>query len=169
MERIIKYSREWEEGSYEDSLSTFLYQLPVLTSCNIFPPLHILNILLCRGWAGGSMSPRFIWEPFEISEQEYQEVLPKILSPDWETLCKKLWRIRHPMKVDSKFDHIVDRDIWMLSVSQDQEYASKSIEEAEEKARKFVEGEYPDIKKKWLQYQTPQTLQVSKLFGWFTG
>ena len=159
MERIIKYSREWEEGAYEDSLSTFLYQLPNLTSCNIFPPLHILNILLCRGWTGGSMSPRFIWEPFEISEQEYQETLPKLLKPDWETLCKKLWRIRHPMKVDSKFDHIVDRDIWMISVSQ--EYGSKSIEEAEEKARKFVEGEYPDIMKKWLQYQTPQTLQVS--------
>jgi hypothetical protein len=42
--------------------SIFLYDLPDLTACNVFPPLHILNILLLRGWAGGSMSPKFTWK-----------------------------------------------------------------------------------------------------------
>lgn len=50
----------------------------------IFPPLHILNILLFRGWSGGSLGiPEYTWEPFELSEQAYQAVLPKIFNPDW--------------------------------------------------------------------------------------
>jgi predicted nucleotidyltransferase len=122
MERIIKYSRqEWslcDCGDLEEPLSTFLYDLPNLTVCNVFPPLHILNILLLKGWVGGSMSPNFIWKPFEISEQEYQEILPKLLDPNWAVLCKKLWRIRLPMKIDPDFDGINDRDIWIELVSE---------------------------------------------------
>ncbi|MBD2035113.1 hypothetical protein H6F76_08735 [Leptolyngbya sp. FACHB-321] len=120
MERIIRYSRkDWshcECGDREEPLSTFLYDLPILTACNVFPPLHILNVLLLRGWVGGSMSPRFSWQPFEIFEQEYQEVLPKLLYPDWAALSNKLWRIRALMKLDSEFDRVSDRDTWMALV-----------------------------------------------------
>ncbi|ALF53399.1 hypothetical protein ACX27_11990 [Nostoc piscinale CENA21] len=129
MERIVKYSRQdWckcECGEREELLTTFLYDLPNLTACNIFPPLHILNILLLRGWAGGGMSPKFSWKAFEISELEYQEMLPKLLYPNWQILHKKLWRIRLPMKLDPEFDSIGDRYTWMALVSE--KYQGKLI------------------------------------------
>jgi hypothetical protein len=159
MERTVKYSRQGEEwlcADREEALSIFLYELPNLTACNVFPPLHILNIVLLRGWAGGSMSPRFTWEPFGISEQEYQELLPKLLDPDWEVMCKKLWRIRLPMKHDSEFDDIADRYTWMDTACK--KHGAKSLEEAAEEQRQFLKA-HPGIMDKWHQYQMSQVSQ----------
>jgi len=160
MERTVKYSSqgdEWLCADRKEALSIFLYELPDLTACNVFPPLHILNILLCRGWAGGNIGrPRFTWEPFEISEQEYQELLPKLLDPDWEVMCKKLWRIRLPMKHDPEFDDIADRYTWMETVCK--KHGSKSFEEEAEKIQQFKK-EHSDILEKWQQYQTSHRLR----------
>jgi hypothetical protein len=146
MERIIKYSRQdWyqcECGEREEPLSTFLYDLPNLTACNVLPPLHILNILLARGWAGGSMSPKFTWNPFEISELEYQEILPKLLAPNWAVLCNKLWRIRLPMKLDLEFDAIDDRYTWMALVRE--KYEAKSLDEIKKEIEQF-KNEYAEV------------------------
>jgi hypothetical protein len=94
------------------------------------------------------MCPRFVWEPFEISEQEYQELLPKLLDPDWDVLCAKLWRIRLPMKLDSEFDDITDRLTWLEIVGK--KHGSKSLEEAAEEQRQFFR-EHPGIMDKWHQ------------------
>lgn len=119
---MIKYSRQdWSQcecGDREELLNIFLYDLPNLTTCNVVPPLHILNIFLLRGWVGGGMSPKFMWQPFELSEQEYQEILPKLLNPNWAVLCQKLWRIRLPMKLDPEFDAIGDRYTWMALITE---------------------------------------------------
>jgi hypothetical protein len=140
MERTVKYSRElYDRIDREEALSTFLYELPNLTACNIFPPLHILNTLLLRGWTGGNMGiPRFVWEPFEISDREYREILPKILNPNWALLCQKIWYIRLPMKLDNEFDEIDDRYLWMENISQ--KYRSSSYEEENEKWKKEIEA-----------------------------
>lgn len=139
MARLIKYSRQREcvlDAEREEALSIFLYELPDLTACNIFPPRHILNSLLQRGWAGGNLNrPFFAWEPFEISEQEFQELLPKLLNPDWGVLSKKLWRIRLPMKIDPEFDDITDRHTWMESVCK--KHGTNSLEEAESEINLF--------------------------------
>lgn len=139
MERIIKYSRQGErslDADREEALSIFLYELPGLTACNVFPPRHILNSLLRRGWAGGNLNrPFFTWKPFEISEQELQELLPKLLNPDWRVLSNKLWRIRLPMKIDPEFDDISDRHTWMKSVCK--KHGTNSLEEAEQEINLF--------------------------------
>lgn len=139
LEKIVKYSRQEESNlntEREEALSIFLYELPDLTACNVFPPLHILNSLLQRGWAGGNLNrPFFAWEPFEISEPEFQELLPKLLDPDWRVLSNRLWRIRLPMKTDPEFDDITDRHTWMESVCK--KHGTKSLEEAEQEINLF--------------------------------
>lgn len=139
MERIIQYSRQESRGvnaARAAALSIFLYELPDLTACNVFPPRHILNTLLQRGWAGGNLNrPFFTWKPFEISEQELQELLPKLLNPDWRVLSNKLWRIRLPMKIDPEFDDITDRYAWMEAVCK--KHGTNSLEEAEQEINLF--------------------------------
>lgn len=158
MERIIKYSR-WSfapkyDGDREEPFSTFLHDLPHLTACNVFPPLHILNVILLKGKAGGSLSPDFLWEPFEISKQEYQEILPKLLDPDWAVLRKKLWRFRLPMKHDPEFDNIADHYLWRTAVCE--KHGAKSLEELGKAIEQF-ERACPDVMKKWWQaYNSPQ-------------
>ncbi|BCL38621.1 hypothetical protein NSMS1_50680 [Nostoc sp. MS1] len=74
-----------------------------------------------------------MWQPFELSEQEYQEILPKLLNPNWAVLCKKLWRIRLPMKLDPEFDTIGDRYTWMALISE--KHRVNSLAEAEKYSR----------------------------------
>jgi hypothetical protein len=137
-ERIVQYRRSWDSvESSKEPLSTFLYELPLITSCNILPPRHILNIVLLKGENGGSMSPEFTWDPFELSEQEYQEILPKLLDPDWSVLAPKIWRIRLPMKLDTEFDYIIDRLDWMMEV--DIKHQAQSKEEQEKELREGAE------------------------------
>lgn len=153
MERTVKYSRrgeEWQCADLEEALSVFLYEMPTVTIYNVFPPRHILNIFLLRGSAGGSVgSPRFTWEPFEISEYEYQTTLPKLLDPDWSVLYKKLWRIRLPMKLDPEFDEIVDRDVWMSEVCHKH---TKSLEVATIKIEQFRLN-HAELLENWSNHQ----------------
>jgi hypothetical protein len=131
-ERIVQYRRSWYGVELlKEPLSTFLYELPHITSCNILPPRHILNIVLLKGENGGSMSPKFTWDPFELSEQEYQEILPQLLDPDWSVLAPKIWRLRLPIKLDTEFDYITDRLDWMMEVSIKHQVQSKEEQEKE--------------------------------------
>ncbi|MGG6267682.1 hypothetical protein ACQ4M3_11510 [Leptolyngbya sp. AN03gr2] len=158
MERIIGYFRTGHapserNGYREEPLSTFLYDLPHLTICNVIPPLHILNAILLKGGAVGSHSPDFAWEPFKISEQEYQEILPKLLDPDWAILRKKLWLFRLPMRHDPEFHNIADQVTWMMAVLG--KYGAKSSEEVGKAIEEF-ERENPDVMKRWRQaYNSP--------------
>jgi hypothetical protein len=138
-ERIVHYRKVGEliDEYVKEPLSTFLYDLPYITSCNIVPPRHLLNTILLKGKHGGSMSPRFTWEPFELSEQEYEEILPKLLNPDWSILAPKLWKLRLPMKVDRTFDDITDRHLWRVEVSA--KYWSDPKEAEEKAARESAE------------------------------
>lgn len=152
MERIVKYSRYGyappeENGEREEPLSTFLYDLPTSTDCNFVLPLHILNMVLLRGQMG-SLSPEFTWQPFELSEQEYQETLPKLLDPNWAVLRKKIWCFRLPMKHAPEFDHLMDRYEWMLAVCE--KYGIKSLKEAAEAEQQF-RREHPGILENWRQ------------------
>lgn len=91
--RIVKY---WEEEHgrgdepREAPLWQFLRALPYLGACGIFPPCHLLNEVLRGGRAGGGMSPGAHWDPFEITQAEYDAVMPLILTPpepsrfEWE-------------------------------------------------------------------------------------
>jgi hypothetical protein len=158
MERLVKYSIQqvgYLSDDREKFLSVFLYEVPSVIAYNVFPPLHILNISLRNGRSGhGSHSPLFTWEPFEVSNQEYQELLPKLLNPDWEVIYEELWCYRLPMKLDSEFDHITDRYAWLDTVSQ--KYR-KSVEETFEEYHQFLE-ERPSIRDKWYQYLNSRRL-----------
>jgi hypothetical protein len=119
MERIIQYLRHelfYEPEAREARLSVFVYDVPYLAACGVFPPLHILNIILRSGGGDGGMSPGASWEPFEIVDQEYRQLLSTILHPDLDELRQQArfdWIL---MQIDSDFDDIQDRFEWMQAV-----------------------------------------------------
>ena len=51
---------------------SFVYDVPYLSACGIFPPLHILNQCLLDGGGDAGMSPGVSWEPFQLNEEEYE-------------------------------------------------------------------------------------------------
>jgi hypothetical protein len=119
MERIVQYVRHelfCEPEAREARFNVFVYDVPYLDACGIFPPLHILNIILRSGGGDGGMSPGASWEPFEIMDQEYRQILPAILHTDSDELRKQARFAGIPMQIDSDFDHIQDRFEWMQAV-----------------------------------------------------
>lgn len=97
MKKKIKYEQHeftWPDPiECEATLVEFILDIPYLLFEGVIPPLHLLNEILSSGDAGGGMSPGTSWEPFEISKEEYNELVSELLALDLEVL-KKEDRIR---------------------------------------------------------------------------
>lgn len=114
--RIIKYRRHEPHGDPEDReapLSTFVYDVPYISGCGIFPPLHILNQILENGGGDAGMSPSASWEPFSLAEDEYDELLRIIDKLDPQCLCESARYKDVKFKLDHDLDHIQDRFAWL--------------------------------------------------------
>ncbi len=62
----------------ENSLLAFVYDIPYFGACGVFPPFHLLNLLLLRGGGQGGMSPGATWEPFSLSASEYRDLVEAV-------------------------------------------------------------------------------------------
>lgn len=109
-ERQVDYVRIEDRGSPEARrapLWAFLMDLPYFGACGIFPPLHHLNAILKSGTHVGAT-----WEPFELSEEEYQNVLPRLVNPDANLLAQYSryeWQV---FEVDPDLDKFTDFAEW---------------------------------------------------------
>ena len=63
-------------------LAEFLLTTPVfahaLRSFGVVPPIHILNEVLSSGSYDAGMSGGASWEPFEVSAEEYEELVEQL-------------------------------------------------------------------------------------------
>ena len=118
--RLVAYERHehtWPEPeSRKAPLHVLVYDVPYLAACGVFPPMHLLNEWFMGGGSQGGMSPGATWEPFEIPQEEYSELVsvltqldPKALGTDARyTLVKYVF--------DPEFDGIRDRSVWVGAV-----------------------------------------------------
>lgn len=82
-----------KQGTVADLLSS----VPYLLMSKVIPPLHVTNDLLLRGLVDAGMSGGCRWEPFQISQEEWVELVEHLTSlpddkacdfvqpPDWVT------------------------------------------------------------------------------------
>jgi hypothetical protein len=119
MERSVQYLRH--EFRYEPELrraplTAFIFDIPYMGACGIFPPMHLLNWKLSTGGGDGGMSPGASWTPFQLGEREYAQLLRNVLDPD-VALIKELSRYSwQRWAVDPEFDHHTDYFEWMAEV-----------------------------------------------------
>src|SRR6266576_2918778 len=115
MNRTVRYSRHefrFDPEPCEAPLWAFLYDIPHLAACGIFPPRHLLNMRLKAGGGDSGMSPGASWEPFEVSEAEYAETVAKVLNPDRVILKRYARYIDQQWTLDPTFDHYTDWIQW---------------------------------------------------------
>jgi len=70
-------------------LLTFIYDVPYLDGCGIFPPFHILNQIFATGSVGGGMGPGATWAPFSIDATTYTQLIAQISATDPLSLGSK--------------------------------------------------------------------------------
>ena len=84
--RTLEYKRyEFHQDApdiRQASLAEFVLDVPYLLSRGVIPPLHILNKVLQTGGGDAGMSPGTGWEPFQITVQEYEELLGHLCRMD---------------------------------------------------------------------------------------
>lgn len=100
----------------EDSLLVLVYDIPYFGACGVFPPLHLLNEMLVSGGSQGGMSPGATWEPFSVSEQEYQDLVEAVRTVAPKTLRRKARYADKAYTFDPSFDHHQDYFDWMRAV-----------------------------------------------------
>jgi len=67
----------WEQFSQEKRalLADFIEDIPYLMFARVIPSRETINEVLLSGDQGGGMGPGAKWEPFQIAEDEYEEVV----------------------------------------------------------------------------------------------
>ena len=84
-------------GSAEDtsaatkSLADFVREIPSLLSFRLIPPLAVLNGVFRTGEHDAGMSDGYVWDPFDIDADEYEELagelqacgMRRVGPPEW--------------------------------------------------------------------------------------
>ena len=91
--RIVRYERfEFHQDTPDEreaSLAEFVLDVPYLVARGVIPPLHILNEVTRTGGGDAGMSPGAVWDPFEVTPEEYQELLVHLSHADLEELRRQ--------------------------------------------------------------------------------
>ena len=83
----------WEHASLAEFLlisPLFVYELKAF---GVIPPLHVINEKLSEGNYDAGMGGGSEWKPFEISKEEYEELIEHLVTnPEHEIVeDKELW------------------------------------------------------------------------------
>jgi hypothetical protein len=117
--RTIRYERIEFHGDIEvveNNLLCFIYDIPYIGACGIFPPLHICNEIFSKGGGTGGMGPGATWEPFIITEEEYNELKKKIITTPLELIKNTARYCEVQFEFDVDFDNIRDMSKWLRMV-----------------------------------------------------
>ncbi|HHH49429.1 MAG TPA: hypothetical protein ENK52_00440 [Saprospiraceae bacterium] len=117
--RIIEYQRHefHSDPEYRKSkMSIFVYDIPYFGACGIFPPFHIINEIFQTGGSQGGMSPGATWQPFQIEQDEYDELVQTIKTLDPETLGDNARYTWVKFEFDSSLYYITEWEKWRFAV-----------------------------------------------------
>ncbi len=94
--KVVEYNRHWSLNSLEKVkkgidmlLIDYPYSFPYANKDNdtrLIPPLNYINDLLSSGGDSGGMSPGNTWKSFNISIEEYNDLVKKLLKNDYSKL-----------------------------------------------------------------------------------
>ena len=102
----------------KNPLLVFVYDVPHLGTCGIFPPFRLLNEILRSGGSDGGMSPGAAWLPFELTQAEYDDLIAALRNTPVSQLRRNARYARIQFRFDPSFDHLSDFKTWVEAVAQ---------------------------------------------------
>ncbi|TWI77346.1 hypothetical protein LZ24_00151 [Desulfobotulus alkaliphilus] len=119
--KVVKYLRHEFHGepeAREAALPVFVYDIPYLGHLGIFPDFFVLNEIFLSGGGDGGMGPGASWEPFSISEEEYEQLLDALEDLDPATLGEEARYTDEKLSPDISLGTIRDQWEWMQAVGE---------------------------------------------------
>jgi hypothetical protein len=110
-----------------DTVNNFFLEISGLIVHDVVAPFAVARQFFKLGHVGGGMSPGVEWEPFEITEEEYQDILNDILKRSRQGSLPG----PHGTKIenvimDKDFDHYTEWIEWIKDVTK--KYTGRIIE-----------------------------------------
>lgn len=94
-------------------LPFFLLDIPYLFFGGVIPPLAVINSVLKRGGGDAGMSPGASWEPFTLTEAEYEQLVQELLSLDLGEAKRKARFVQQPLTHDPALHNHRDLFHWL--------------------------------------------------------
>jgi hypothetical protein len=103
--RYVRHPGPWHDPQpMENSLLAFVYDIPYFGACGVFPPFHLLNQQFRRGGSQGGMGPGATWEPFELSLEEFRDLVEAVRTVAPESLRDRARYAHLSFRFDPAFD-----------------------------------------------------------------
>ncbi len=119
IEDDIIYTRHepfYEPEEIVGDMFQFVYDIPYFGACGVFPPLHIFNQRMADGGGDVGMGPGASWDPFQLDQHNYSELVKKIKEIDPKMLKGKS-RYYHFKFIEApEFDFIQNQWEWLSQV-----------------------------------------------------
>lgn len=115
----IEYTRHehrLEPVNVKENLLSFVYDIPYFGACGVFPPIQVINQRFAYGGGDGGMGPGTSWDPFQIDQKAYSELVQLIRQTDPKTLKEKSRYYFIKFIEAPEFDAIQDQWEWVSVV-----------------------------------------------------
>lgn len=169
--RKIKYKKlpcvGEETISTEGDLLQFVQDIPYLFTFNLIPPINVLNDIFKSGLEDAGMSGGCQWEPFEINQDEYDELIISlqnlsknnykvVFAPKWVKTKTDwhIWKSKYELGIPTQKHYKLwkENDKWEklreeASEQRDEELAMQYHLKAIESGNKLAEFIEPYIRK----------------------
>jgi hypothetical protein len=138
--RTVSYSVRGAIGEYHPERGTIaelLTAIPYLLSARIIPPLAIVNDLLNGGHSDAGMSGGCEWEPFALTESEWDELTATLRSLPDDEACEF---VQPPQWVESIDDWQAWIMIFKYGLPEEFRYLEREVRDLERDRAKAVES-----------------------------
>jgi len=123
------------DESKEATLNNFFLEIPALIMHGVIAPISVTNQILKLGNDGGGMSPGVEWDPFEISNEEYEEIIKDIRDRSKQgNMPGPHGTEIETVFVDKEFDNYTEWTTWIKDVTK--KYTGRIIDIPEDKQNK---------------------------------
>jgi len=117
--RTVTYVRHEYHGEPEihtAELAVFVYDIPYVGACGIFPPYPLINGLFESGGAEGGMGPGATWKPFSITLAEYDVLVKTLEALDPKGLKDKVRFGQVKFEFDEELAAETKQETWVEKV-----------------------------------------------------
>lgn len=108
------------DGQCRGTVADLMLDAHLIPPCGLIPPFRVMAALVRLGRSGGGMSPGCVWQPFELSEEDYWQAVQRLeqFTPDELRSRHRDPHISGGMQPDYSAPETADYLAWLQSLVQ---------------------------------------------------
>ena len=108
------------DASCRGTVADLMLDAHMIPPCGLIPPFRVVAVIMRSGGSQGGMSPGCVWQPMELSEDDYWNAVERLerLTPDEITGRQRDPHITGAIRPDYSAPETDDYLVWLDSLVQ---------------------------------------------------